>query len=391
MKVLLANTLYPPSTFGGAERSVETLARNLQAAGIETAVHTLNEDGECEETIDGVRIYRRPLRNRYWPYATGPRPNVLNRALWHWRDRWNSSAGADFKLVLDSFKPDIVHTHNLAGMSVVLWQIVQQLGLPLVHTLRDYYLVHPQSTVVGDPARFGLVHDLFWQRRKRALSAGVNAVVGIADKILSDHQRLGYFPGVTAKRIYNVIDTDDSPFPARGERGYFVLGFMGRVEERKGIAQLIGCLRQYNGPDKFHLLVAGNGQAPYLSKLREQAAGLPVEFIGFAESSEFFQQIDLLVVPSLVEEAFGRVVVEAASVGVPSLVSDRGGLPELVTELGRGEIFNPNDSHSFCQALERAAADLQSPRPFQLAPFSADTATSAHLELYHHVLKARHG
>ena len=82
MRVLIVNTLYPPEDVGGAERSVAQLAEGLAAAGVETAVLTLSSSDIVEQTVRGVAIHRRRLKNLYWPYG-GQTRAAAKRALWH--------------------------------------------------------------------------------------------------------------------------------------------------------------------------------------------------------------------------------------------------------------------------------------------------------------------
>ena len=45
------------------------------------------------------------------------------------------------------FKPDVIHTNNLAGFSVAIWSVAHALGIGIVHTSRDYYLLDPNTTL----------------------------------------------------------------------------------------------------------------------------------------------------------------------------------------------------------------------------------------------------
>src|SRR5919198_54913 len=55
-------------------------------------------------------------------------------------------------------RPDVVHTHNLPGLSTAVWGAAAAAGARVVHTLHDYYLLCPRVTLVapsGDPCRRG--------------------------------------------------------------------------------------------------------------------------------------------------------------------------------------------------------------------------------------------
>jgi len=70
------------------------------------------------------------------------------------------------------------------------------------------------------------------------------------------------------------------------------------------------------------------------------------------DKKKIYSKSSLLIVPSLWEEAFGRVCVEAMGNGVPCIVSDRGGLPEAVADAGV-VINDPNNIELWIGSIER--------------------------------------
>ena len=65
-------------------------------------------------------------------------------------------AARKFGAVLDQFAPDLVHTHNLKGMSPSVWAEARRRGLPVVHTMHDYYLLCGRGSMLhrdGTPCR----------------------------------------------------------------------------------------------------------------------------------------------------------------------------------------------------------------------------------------------
>ncbi|MGG7377432.1 glycosyltransferase, partial [Escherichia coli] len=44
-------------------------------------------------------------------------------------------------------RPDVVHTNNLPGVTTAIWEVSRQLGIPVVHTIHDYYLLCPRVTL----------------------------------------------------------------------------------------------------------------------------------------------------------------------------------------------------------------------------------------------------
>ncbi|MDR2323527.1 MAG: glycosyltransferase family 4 protein [Microbacterium sp.] len=125
--------------------------------------------------------------------------------------------------------------------------------------------------------------------------------------------------------------------PAPDKDGRIRIGFLGRLGLDKGVhilADALGLLED-RMPGRFRLVLAGEPLFVPEEDLEvmEEALG-PVARLthraGWVDAAEFFDTIDLLVVPSIVPESFGLVAAEAMAARVPLIVSDAGALPEVV-------------------------------------------------------------
>ncbi|HFI0737780.1 TPA: glycosyltransferase, partial [Streptococcus suis] len=119
--------------------------------------------------------------------------------------------------------------------------------------------------------------------------------------------------------------------------------FVGSIIEKKGIFHLVESFcRQYKNDTNISLHIAGEGAE--VSRLLNAIEGHSnIVYHGSLEKSDLeslYQRSDFLVVPSMWEEPFGRVIIEAAANALPVIVSNQGGMPEIVNELGCGEIFS---------------------------------------------------
>jgi glycosyltransferase involved in cell wall biosynthesis len=112
---------------------------------------------------------------------------------------------------------------------------------------------------------------------------------------------------------------------------------------------------QFKNVAKF--LVAGKGDPDYVDQIKARFRNAKCVFLGHVVPQLLFDQIDVLVVPSLWNEPMGRVPLEAASAGIPSIVANRGGLPETVTHGVTGFVFDPSDSLSLAECLASLASD----------------------------------
>ncbi len=353
VKVLFINTLYQPNHVGGAEKSTQLLAEGLREAGHDVAVITCDSAPETRVAeINGVTVYYVGLKNLYWPFSAR-RPGRFIRAAWHAVDSYNPLMAAAVVNILQQERPDAVSTHNLTGFSCAIWRVAKRRGIALYHTLRDYSLMCPKASmfragkVCAEQCRLCRIYT----SPSRRLSVEVDGVVGISRYILDKHLGAGYFAGVGIRRvIHNAVSLPRrSGISARRRSGALRLGFMGQMTPEKGIGRLVDAMRSWPA-SKCRLVVAGRGSPAYEHELRRRAPE-NVQFLGFVDPAQLFAQIDVLVVPSIWPEPFGRTVIEAYAHGVPVIASDCGGLPELVEHRRTGISYSSADSFSLKRAI----------------------------------------
>lgn len=364
MRIALVNALYAPYQAGGAERSVQLLAEGLARAGHSLAVITLGEPHlESRSVIRGVTVYRLPLEN--WGPLSGARerpvaraPSAAQRAAWHLRDISNSAMSARIGRILEAERPDILHTHVLMGFSVGAWSEAKRRGVRVVHTLRDYYLMCPPATMFRNDANCGRVCRRcapFAVHRKLA-SAAVDAVCGVSRFILDRHLREGYFARRLAARvIFNAVAAEP-PRSRKPSGGSVVFGYIGRVCPEKGVRWLLQAFVR-DAPPGHRLVLAGKGDASFVEALKAEFPSAAVSFAGHVDPAAFYEQVDVVVIPSLWHEPFGRAAIEPLAYGIPVISSNRGGLAEIVEDGATGMLVDPGDPASLSRAMRRVCDD----------------------------------
>ena len=355
MKIAFLNEKYIHHSTGGAHESVRILAQSLVERGHEVGVWTTThheDQGETVETHGGVRVVHLPIANVYWPH--GHRPGCL-KPVWHALDAFNPGMAARVGRLLDTERPDVLHTNILASFSPSVWREARRRGVPIVHTLRDHYLRCPSGemfTARGNCERQCLVCSAYSAPKKLA-TRHVDAVVGISDFLLREHLAEGYFSTTGLRQvIHNSYSPDGDPLPGRADAKGLRIGYLGRFFETKGVELLIDSVTR--GLDEStRLLLAGAGEPGYEQGLRDRCAGVPgkVTFLGVVPPRELFAQIDVLAVPSLWREPFGRIVIEANAWGIPVVASQRGGLPEIVDDGVTGFLFDPDHEGELARTL----------------------------------------
>lgn len=359
LKICFLNSYYSPNDVGGAERSVKFLAESFLADGHEVHVLACGETDRSER-IDGVDVSRRRVRNVYWPLKKNAKPGALSKLLWHAIDAWNPRMAMEVGTLLDRIKPDVLHTNTLAGWSVAVWSEARRRGIPIVHTLRDYYLLCPSTSLFkdGKNCEKQCGRCQMFSKPKKPFSELVDVVVGNSQYILSRHVDDGWFPKAQQKVIYNAYRPSRAPSPlARQEKPVF--GYIGRLAATKGVDSLLDAIRQNGLADKLELVVAGGGPADYVDELKKRAAGLPVRFLGQVQAEDYYDQVHFTIVPSMWHEPLARVLFESYAHAVPVVASNTGGTPEVVDVGKTGFIYDPFALGDLGRALSNAIASYR--------------------------------
>jgi glycosyltransferase involved in cell wall biosynthesis len=355
-RICFVNTYYTPDDFGGAERSVRSLADEIVRLGHESSVICLGRERQSER-IGAVNVERLPIRNLYHPLAADGR-GAASKLIWHTREAVNRGMARDVGALLDHLRPDVLHTNNIAGFSGEVWRAAARRGIPIVHTLRDYYLLCPNTAMFRHDTtcerRCMSCRVLAWPRMRA--SSAVGCVVGVSRFILTKHVSAGCFHGAAQRVIANGYrnNTGKDTYAAEGPVRF---GYIGRLARSKGLSRLLGTFRDWTSTGRrAELLIAGTGDERFVQELRKIAATAPVRFAGHMQPADFFASVHFTVVPSEWDEPFGRVVIESLAHGVPVLSSSSGGLPELIDEGHNGFLFGPTRPEELQRCLQRAAA-----------------------------------
>lgn len=394
MKVALLNSLYAPKAVGGTERVVQTLAESLLARGHEPlVVCTAAQRGVRREGMRGVSVYRVGLQNVY-PLLPIDARHAVAKPIWHAMDTLNVGMANALGRILDDERPDVVHTHNLTGFSALAWSAAHDRGIPIVHTLHDYYLLCPRSTMFANGVNCERQHATCalysWPRVK--LSSHVRAVVGVSRFVLDRHLAHGAFPRAETFLIGNPCAASATGTkPHDSDRRRLRIGYLGRLEPAKGVEQLLTAVGQLTC-DNWELHVAGRGTIGFEQRLHSRFRDPRIRFHGFVDRDEFLQTLDLLVVPSLSHETFGLVAVEAFAMGIPVVAARRGGLAEVVTDGVNGALFEPTEDSALAAVLDTFVAEPWRARQMRArcleraGDFGADAITEQYESVYRGVV-----
>lgn len=303
---------------GGAQRHVRDLARGLGARGHEVLV--LHGGGDWLDRQPGIRTRRVP-----W----------LVRDITPARD---AAAVARLAGEIRRYGPAVVHAHSSKAGVVARWA-ARLAGVPAVYTAHGF--------VFTDPTLSAGARRLY--RWAEAVSGRLaRAVIAVSRRDLDAGRALGIRRLVYIPNGVDLPPAGRSPRPRAGP----VVGFLGRFTREKGFEVLVDALAALE--DIPRLAVAGAG--PLADAYRERCvrAGIPAVFLGWQDDpGAFFAAVDVLVLPSW-KEGLPYTLLDALAAGVPTVVTDVGGMGDVVRPLAPDWVVPPGDAAALARAVRSA-------------------------------------
>lgn len=365
MKLLMLSWEYPPNVVGGLGRHVAELAPALARQGVELHVATpVSTKVEVPVVSEGNltihRVYAPVVNSDSNIYD---RVAKANQSLEHYANQ------------LD-IQFDLIHAHDwLTGFAGInLQQVWQRPLLATVHATERGrgrgYIGNDLQRAIDNAER-----DLIRQAAhlivcSRYMSQEVQSFFHTSPR------RIDVVPnGVNIDDLnHHCQENDLAKFKARyANPDDLIIFTVTRLVYEKGVHRLVEATpRIFAECPQARLIIAGKGpEAEHLAR-RAEELGLSdrIHFVGFISDKErncFYKMAQTAVFPSLYEP-FGIVALEAMALRCPVVVSDVGGLSEIVNHGENGVTIYPDDAESAAWGVLRM---LQNP---DLAQKYADNA-----------------
>lgn len=349
-RICIVNAFYPPVIPGGAEISVSELAQELNQDHEVLVICSNTSNRYLEEIIDGVRVSRVPAMNvLFW----NPPKNLFLRLLWHLLRPLRLIRVIYIKRTILRFQPDIVHLNNLQCLYFHLAPWLRKKGIKCLHTARDLLPICRWMMIRDTkPCTQQCSQCKIRNYRIRKSMQALDASVGISHAITNKFLETQYYQPEKTTVIYNSVG--DLGHLSPPDSSSYDIGFMGGMSENKGIQLFLQIARER--PQYRFCIATQSGQNvidSYKNQIPEN-----VTLLNKVSQTTFFSQIRICIVPSLVAEAFGRVAAESLSAARPVLVSDRGGLPEIVRDGVDGYVLSPySDVSEWLAKVDRLVQD----------------------------------
>jgi GT2 family glycosyltransferase/glycosyltransferase involved in cell wall biosynthesis len=280
--------------------------------------------------------------------------------------------------ILLDIEPDVVHVRHLLGHTLDLPEIAQALGLPVVMSLHDFFLVCPTAHLIDDKGGFcggvctpgdgecpvpepwgstipHLKHAWVyeWRDRIQKVLPSIAAFVTTSPELWERHVET--FPELATAPVSIIAHGRDltrlrqavSPEPDAPTR-ILVPGNLTRHKGAKVVRELVdlddGSLEfHFAGHVPDELATVGHNHGPYR---REEFADLVASV-----------RPSIIGIFSTTHESYSHVLTEAWATGVPVVASDRGALRERITASGGGWLVDPDDVAAAHRRILEIAGD----------------------------------
>jgi glycosyltransferase involved in cell wall biosynthesis len=292
--------------------------------------------------------------------------------------------------IIDEFRPDVIHVHNVyPALGPALHLAARQRDVPIVMTVHNMRLRCPNGLMFTEGSHcrrcetglyvHSVVHRCFPTRGQSvayATSLWTHRFIMHLERRVSrfiapsDFMRRRLLEwGIDRESVNLVRHFVELPMEGGVERTIGTYGiFLGRLSPEKGLEVLLRALRLAGDPSFIFV-----GDGPLRDRLESLAADLEllntrfVGALGRAQARAMLAEARYLALPSLGEEVAPLAALEALSLGRPLLVSNRGGLPELVAQGGglacrAGDVVDTHekllrlaDSDELCRSASQMA------------------------------------
>lgn len=401
MKILQVAHTFPPYSYGGAEKYTYQLSHALAA---KHEVHVFYPFvGLPYLSVHNRREGKLHLHEISLG-ASGSSWRRMLRALKFRNSFQNEAMDKAFGHLLNVVQPDVIHFQHLLNLSVGMLKVARDFGVATVMTLHDYWYLCPtvQLYRYSDEVCSGPdapVCEVCWSRQR---TEAVAVKVGDTAARLAEHVlRLNTLSASFAERSASILEAlnrvdlliapssflrntyiqfgVESNKIIHSANGYNVtiftetngercsvsselasngltFGFVGRVTPLKGVHTLVEAFSRIP-EDSAQLVIYGgyDSHSNYFRSLERLRDGNSnIYFKGRTDDLQLaYEEIDVLVFPSLWYENCPLVLLERQITRTPVIASDIGAIPEFVNHGHDGYLFEPgNTDELFNRILE---------------------------------------
>ena len=388
MRIIMLTWEYPPRVVGGISKVVYDLSQKLGEQGDEVHIVTLCEEGSKEYELDGfVNVHRVHL------------PSIMSYNFIQWVYHLNISIIEYLVSLINKIgNVDIIHAHDwLVAYSAVT--IKNAYNIPLVSTIHATENGR-NNGIYTDLQRY--INSVEWWLTYQSYRVIVNS-----NYMKNEVVRVFNLPEDKIDIINNGICINKFElinYDINFRRRYAmdnekILFFVGRLVNEKGVSCLIDAMPKIlNEYHDVKLVIAGRGNE--LESLRGRANNLGIlnkvyftGYVGEKDLMRLYKCSDVAIYPSFYEP-FGIVALESMLAGIPTVVSDVGGLGEIILNDEDGKKFYTGCSNSLADCVldvlknpDKAKDMTKKAKAKVLEKYNWNNLAKQYQELYRSVLE----
>ena len=348
---------------GGTATYIANLIHGLEKLGVSNLLIMGNvPKGEVEDSVISTLKYQRI--------------EPLSRELSFAKDR---KARKEIERVIESFKPDLIHTHTFkAGFLVRL----RRRDIPVIHSFHGHHLYDPEFGFFKRNI-LNIIERLLAPRATRFITIGKKVRDELlAVKIGGAKQYLSIAPGIAALELVDELGVRKRFGFSQDETLVLWLGRFTQVKRPDKVIEIARLL------PKIRFVMAGGGEL--LDKVKASAPS-NVSFVGFQDKNEMWSIADIALCTSD-SEGMPLSLIEAQMAGVPVVSTNVGSVSEILEDGITGYLAG-KDVKELASKIEMVIQDLESGVKLGRAAklraereFSSSVMADAHLGLYKDVL-----
>ncbi len=391
MKICIISNLYPPNARGGAEQVVSKTVDGLTKQGHDVVVITTTQKGDWVEREDGVKVYRFCPKNLYY-YTDAYNFHGVVRFFWHIINMFHFGAERRVKEILETEKPDVVHTHNLMGLSFLIPRVINALGIHHVHTVHDVQLVEPSGVILKskeNSLRYNGLPTQIYSFITKKLFGSPDVVISPSKFLYKFYSSRDFFNKSKFVVVRNPvpfdlnINTDNIEKPKE-----LTFLYIGQVEDHKGVIFLTKAFNEINIDAQLHIVGSGS-DLDIVRQISKDNKKVHIHGrLTREEVKNLFLKSHMTIVPSRCYENSPTVIFESFYFGVPVLASNIEGIAELIKEGDNGLTFVADDSDSlkekiiWCSKNENLIEQMSKKTALSLDGLTEGNYISKLLQLY---------
>jgi glycogen synthase len=371
MRILVITNFYPPYAIGGMEHRCQETINLLRKRGHEVIVLTSTYGVSPQGVVDGMEYRLLALESDLMHYQ--PLRFFLN---W-WQDEKHNLR--TFEYVLNKFKPDLVFIWGMWNLSHQLPYYAEKVWKgPVVYSLANDWPAQPSihESYWRLPARHRVMKPLkyhvgnlalnYFNKSRKNIDLQFNHVI-CASRALRDQLLKAGVPLQDAPVIYPGINLEQ--FSKNGlqrkETSALRLSLLyaGSLVEHKGVHTAIEAMGHLSKEEldlNLKFTIVGSGHKSYenhihtlVDKYRLHNKISFINQIPRDEMPDLMRISDVLLFPSIWEEPFSRVVLEAMASGLVVIGTETGGTKEILKHGETGLSFPPGDAGALARCVKQ--------------------------------------